>query len=119
MQDIVDRGEYAGALDDGYNIDRQQRRVPFVHIRMMFNFEMLYMRHGLISKQVRLNEVQDARMVPYNPYLLVRHRYYDNEIDTDPWKVYTYVYQYCFKQKMEHPSLRYSCHCMMAQRSAT
>ena len=114
MQAIMEGDEYV----DEYNIDRQQRGLLHVHIQLMRNFEMLYMRHGSISEQVHWNDLNGAHVVPFSPYLLVRHRYHDQEEAAVRWKSYNYIAQYVFMQQLHRLAMLCNDHCRMAQRRA-
>jgi hypothetical protein len=60
---------------------------------MMNNAYPLYMRRGLCSAQVRGQTVNDAWVVPFNPWLLVRYRSHINvEVAS-----HLILYKYCFK----------------------
>jgi hypothetical protein len=64
---------------------------------MMSNAYPLYMRRGWVSAQVRGQTVNDAWVVPYNPWLLARHRSHINCEVASHLILYKYMYKYCFK----------------------
>ena len=64
---------------------------------LMSNAYPLYKRRGLIRGHVRGNDVNDAWVVPYNPFLLARHRSHINVEVASHLILYKYVYKYCFK----------------------
>ena len=64
---------------------------------MMNNAYPFYMRRGLHSAQVRGQTVNDAWVVPYNPWLLARHRSHINCEVASHLILYKYMYKYCFK----------------------
>jgi hypothetical protein len=64
---------------------------------MRTNAYPLYMRRGLFKGSVRGQPVGDEWVVPYNPYLVLRHRSHINVQVASHLILYKYVYKYCFK----------------------
>lgn len=64
---------------------------------MRNNSYPFYMRRGRFTVQLQGQSVNDAWVVPYNPYLLQRHRVHICVEVASHLILYKYIYKYCFK----------------------